>query len=162
MIITAEPVTSGRILTPVWQPYIWRDPAATERRRQLTGHLIKAIGPEADSFDLPGPGTGRRLPPSLLKPCGTPAAYARHHRRGEQACDACTDAHRQRVSYLRNNAGGRGQPDRLSALAELTLHNVRGDTRARPGALTAAQAAQRLGVSVRTVERYKRQLREAS
>ena len=27
-----------------------------------------------------------------LQPCGTPAAYGRHKRRGEKACDECLDA----------------------------------------------------------------------
>ncbi len=26
------------------------------------------------------------------KPCGTPAAYQRHHRHGEEPCEACVDA----------------------------------------------------------------------
>ncbi|MHA4774731.1 WhiB family transcriptional regulator [Streptomyces sp. MSC1_001] len=30
-----------------------------------------------------------RKGPRVLAPCGTPAAYQRHKRRGEQACDAC-------------------------------------------------------------------------
>ena len=29
-----------------------------------------------------------------LKPCGTDAAYARHLRHGEQACDPCLEANR--------------------------------------------------------------------
>lgn len=33
-----------------------------------------------------------------LKPCGTKAAYERHHREGTPICDACRDAHRQ---YMR-------------------------------------------------------------
>jgi len=160
--VAATSLTSGRVSDPLWRPYIWRDPAASTSRRQLAALITATIGPETDAFDLPWPVTRRRLAPGQLKPCGTQAAYARHRRHGEQPCSACADAHRQHVSYLRNNAGGRGRPDRLSALAELTLHDVRGDTTARPGALTAAQAAERLGVSVRTVERYKRQLREVS
>lgn len=32
-----------------------------------------------------------------LSPCGTPAAYQRHRRRGEEACRACKDAHAART-----------------------------------------------------------------
>jgi hypothetical protein len=28
-----------------------------------------------------------------LKPCGTLAAYRRHHRRGERVCESCRQAH---------------------------------------------------------------------
>lgn len=31
-----------------------------------------------------------------MQPCGTPAAYKRHRRNGEQACQACTEANRER------------------------------------------------------------------
>jgi hypothetical protein len=38
--------------------------------------------------------------PRELKPCGTPAAYARHIQRGEPPCDQCKAAHAdQRRAY---------------------------------------------------------------
>lgn len=46
--------------------------------------------------------SGRTVPP--LQPCGTPAAYQRHLRSGEQACDACRTAytaHRKQVKAAR-------------------------------------------------------------
>ena len=33
--------------------------------------------------------------PSLLRPCGTLAAYRRHLRRGERPCEACSQASRR-------------------------------------------------------------------
>ena len=38
---------------------------------------------------------------TALKPCGTPAAYKRHKRRGEPACDPCRDANREESSRQR-------------------------------------------------------------
>lgn len=39
--------------------------------------------------------------PYQSKPCGTNAAYERHRRNGEVACDACLEAHRiQRMNYI--------------------------------------------------------------
>lgn len=35
---------------------------------------------------------------AALKPCGTPAAYRRHRRRGEEACDACKESVRVQQS----------------------------------------------------------------
>ena len=32
------------------------------------------------------------IPPRLLQPCGTPAGYQRHYRRGEPPCPACVKA----------------------------------------------------------------------
>lgn len=40
-----------------------------------------------------------------LKPCGTPAAYRRHHRDGEPPCDPCGNAFREYRASLRR-AGG--------------------------------------------------------
>jgi transposase-like protein len=42
--------------------------------------------------------TSRRKP---LKPCGTHAAYARHIRRGEKACEACLQAERDHCTAQR-------------------------------------------------------------
>jgi hypothetical protein len=39
-------------------------------------------------------------PPRELRPCGTRAAYRRHHRHGEPACEKCRRAERERqVEY---------------------------------------------------------------
>ena len=35
----------------------------------------------------------RRLPVELVTPCPSEAAYRRHRRNGEDACDACLAAH---------------------------------------------------------------------
>lgn len=37
---------------------------------------------------------------SDLKPCGTVAAYMRHYRRGEEPCDACLQAKRDRYKQI--------------------------------------------------------------
>jgi hypothetical protein len=52
--------------------------------------------------------------------------------------------------------------ERLNMLASLRLHDISGDNEPLPGHVTAAQAAELLGVSPRTIERYKRDLRERS
>lgn len=62
-------------------------------------------GPSASPFDTPKSQAGRRkttdpqrkggnTDPALFAPCGTVAAYRRHKRRGEPACDACLEANR--------------------------------------------------------------------
>ena len=38
--------------------------------------------------------------PRELKPCGTTAAARRHHRKGEELCDLCREAHRQDMADL--------------------------------------------------------------
>lgn len=38
-----------------------------------------------------------------LKPCGTDAAYQRHKKRGEEACDPCKDAHAIRLAQYRGS-----------------------------------------------------------
>ena len=49
------------------------------------------------------------IPP--LQPCGTPAAFARHARRGEEACEPCKQAERKRRKETkrktRERRGGR-------------------------------------------------------
>jgi hypothetical protein len=40
--------------------------------------------------------------PRQLKPCGTPAAYRRHLRHGQEPCDDCREA-----EYARNRVGPR-------------------------------------------------------
>jgi WhiB family transcriptional regulator, redox-sensing transcriptional regulator len=40
-------------------------------------------------------------PRGELQPCGTPAAYTRHRRRGEPACEACREANRRKVRERR-------------------------------------------------------------
>ena len=35
-----------------------------------------------------------KQPRRRVQPCGTPAAYKRHHRAGESPCDACLEARR--------------------------------------------------------------------
>ena len=41
---------------------------------------------------------GNRWPEDRLQPCGTLAAYKRHQRRGEPACEACRLANRMHNS----------------------------------------------------------------
>lgn len=59
-----------------------------------------------------------------LKPCGTPAAYARHLRRGEEACAKCKAAMKDRAAVYRAEvAAVRQQPppiirQRRAVLAE--------------------------------------------
>lgn len=60
----------------------------------------------------PSPTAVQRQP----APCGTPAAYARHRRRGEAACDACreaqcrksADAHQRRRQQASESAAANG------------------------------------------------------
>lgn len=42
--------------------------------------------------------------PAGLAPCGTVAAYARHRRRGEDACDACREANTEKGRAWRDTA----------------------------------------------------------
>lgn len=45
--------------------------------------------------------TPTRRGPRALQPCGTPAAYARHHRANEEPCQPCRAAHRNRPGARR-------------------------------------------------------------
>ena len=46
-------------------------------------------------------GTGNRQPD---EPCGTPAAYRRHHRHGEKPCRSCRQAEARRREDMRRAA----------------------------------------------------------
>jgi hypothetical protein len=164
-------LANGSALRPEFRPYRWREPSSPYRAR--TAAAIRAeIGDEEDSWDIPAswdepqPEPGERL-----KPCGTNAAYQRHLYYGQDPCDACMQAHlaknreRQRARYVRRDGETPRSRDaiaeRLAKLAGMKLHTGFGNT-PPPGYITAAEAAQRLGVHVRTVTRYIERLREAS
>ena len=56
-----------------------------------------------------------------LKPCGTPAAYRRHKRRGEDACEACKAAVREQQAVsatTRKRSSGEARLELLAPLAE--------------------------------------------
>lgn len=46
----------------------------------------------------------------LLAPCGTPAAYQRHRRADEPACDACKAAHTAAIVKLKNRPRDEPRP----------------------------------------------------
>jgi hypothetical protein len=50
---------------------------------------------------------------SVVKPCGTPAAYRRHKRHGERPCESCAQAERRR-NQDRMRARRRHEPGRLT------------------------------------------------
>ena len=50
--------------------------------------------------------TIRRWDHLSLKPCGTEAAYVRHLRRGERACQACRGAHSRGIQDRRKQSNG--------------------------------------------------------
>jgi len=55
-----------------------------------------------------------------LQPCGTPAAYQRHVRRGEQPCDACREANRTYWRQWADRTGyGRARYRAMRRLADL-------------------------------------------
>lgn len=61
----------------------------------------------------------------------------------------------------RGRGPGRAARERLSQVAAMRLH-AGSATTPLPGYITAQQAAERLGVSVRTIQRDKQRIREAS
>ena len=92
-----------------------------------------------------------------LKPCGTLAAYRRHTRRREKPCRSCSDASN---AYRRSQRGIRD----IIAIGGRTITGallnriddylfIHGDQ------MTARAAAERLGVSKRTIARYRDTLR---
>ena len=48
--------------------------------------------------------SGGRWWPAKLRPCGTPAAYRRHLRHHEPACQACLLAHNQATKHAQERA----------------------------------------------------------
>jgi hypothetical protein len=71
-----------------WKPYVYQGRGYDV----LTPELGDAFGDTAHIDDIG------------LKPHGTPAAYRRHRRRGEDACRACKDAESQRQAAWKNSA----------------------------------------------------------
>lgn len=66
------------------------DHLCAPHRRKAKAHLRVATSVEECAellalLDLPRPRRGHEV----TKPCGTPAAYARHISHGEKACEAC-------------------------------------------------------------------------
>ena len=67
-----------------------------------------------------------------LKPCGTPAAYARHLRRGEEACAQCKAAMKDRAAAYRAEVAALRQQlpplvrQRRAVLAEAVGHGSYG------------------------------------
>jgi len=157
----AEPLANGSTLRPEFRPYRWREPSSPYRAR-VAAAILAEVGPEEDAWDSPEPQVTRSVDPRYVKPCGTEAAYRRHLAHGEEPCGLCIDAH---ATYQRPK-GGTGKrytdiAERLQELAGMRLH--RGNGRSiLPGEVTAAKAAELLGIHLRTVERYKQRLAEAS
>jgi predicted DNA-binding protein (UPF0251 family) len=151
-------LANGSALRPEFRPYRWREPSSPYRAR-VAAAILAEVGDEPDSFGLPLH--------KQLADCGTPAAYMRHRRRHERPCEACAEAHRVqlRQSWRPRTGPAKGRADiaeRLALLAAMRLHDIPGDNVAGPGAITAAEAAERLGVSTQTINRYKKRLRGAA
>jgi len=106
---------------------------------------------------------------------GTKEGYAEHLATGTRACDACVlaafpaapgrdlasaaDAELDRVEALWGDGPQQltRRQERMEMLASLRLWH--GDaTEPPPGYVTTRQAAEQLGVTPRTIERYKREL----
>lgn len=57
---------------------IWGGTTPTQRKKLRAGTGMRLVAPEIAV---------------TISPCGTPAGYAAHRRRGEVACQACREAH---------------------------------------------------------------------
>lgn len=68
----------------------------------------------------------------VLKPHGTPAAYQRHIKAGEDACDACRTA---RANYTRDYRAGKvpkREPAKHGTLRGYNAHRYRAEKACRP------------------------------
>lgn len=79
------------------EPGIWAGTTANDRQRIRRGEPL----PERKA-------PAAKAEPSKA-PCGTPAAYMRHRRRGEKACDACREAQRLKTARRRREVRLRDQ-----------------------------------------------------
>jgi hypothetical protein len=171
----AEPLANGSTLRREFRPYRYQE-YSSRYRRDLADAIRAGIGDEEDSWDLPEPATSkratdRRMADRYVKPCGTNAAYQRHLQHGEQPCEPCCEAHKAKLRedyqakyQRRTDEVPKGRVDvaeRLAALAAMNLHTGF-ESVPPPGYITAGEAARRLGVHVRTVERYVKRIREAA
>jgi hypothetical protein len=79
----------------------------------------------------------------LLKPCGTPAAYRRHFRRGERPCEACIIAESERRGYAlpAGRSPDRSDPCARNGLAIVAYHWRANTYPWAQRALAAAEAA---------------------
>lgn len=67
-------------------------------------------------------------PPRELKPCGTPAAYRRHIKRGEEPCEPCRAANTQRKKAgAVTGRTGRRKPIAHGTRAGYRQHRYRGE-----------------------------------
>lgn len=164
------PLANGSALRPEFRPYRYREDTS-QLRRDLAAAILAKVGREADAWDLPEPKVTRRVSPRYVQPCGTNAAYQRHLQHGEQPCEPCREAHkailreRWRAKYAhRADEAPKGRADvaeRLALLATMRLQTT-SSAYPEPGVVTHREAAERLGVHVRTIERYVKRLQEAS
>jgi hypothetical protein len=70
------------------------------------------------------PGWGDEQPKPDLKPCGTNAAYNRHIRYGEKACQPCKDAHADHTRAFRPRTR---QPAPCGTATAYRRHYARGE-----------------------------------
>jgi hypothetical protein len=59
-----------------------------------------------------------------LQPCGTDAAYQRHHRYGQPIDQACADAHRETMNRIRENNDVRDRERTYSRLRQQALEQL--------------------------------------
>jgi hypothetical protein len=75
-------------------PDLWEDCYACRQRARA---LIAVLYPDA----MPAREVLSRTRVATLQPCGTPAAYARHIKRGEEPCDPCREANNAYARHYR-------------------------------------------------------------
>lgn len=80
---------------------VWGGMTYEERRELLAGREPVDRNRQSRASGLRARPERRQSRPRDVKPCGTVAAYARHRRDGEPACDACLEA--QRAKGRENN-----------------------------------------------------------
>ena len=79
--------------------YTYRGKLAGDKDPWQQPRHLKAV-PEPKPAPVPKPAP---KPKRELAPCGTNAAYVRHHKHGEAPCAACTEARREYVAETRKS-----------------------------------------------------------
>lgn len=94
--VSVECLDLGMSAEPAGSRYGIYGGLTPEERSKLAGEKPKTGRP-----------AGKRSPRAHLSPCGTDAAYRRHHRYGEEPCVACRQANADR---LRKQAEKKARP----------------------------------------------------
>lgn len=84
---------------------------------------------------------GKRSPRAVLAPCGTDAAYRRHHRYGEEPCPACRAANAERI---RRQAERKRQPTQCGTRSGYQRHRDHGEQACEPCRQANTDADRRL------------------